>query len=304
MNGESPLVTLGLCTKNNASTIKSTIESILFQDYPSQKLQLIVVDGLSSDGTPNIVKSILETASLNWNMLSDEGKGLAFARQLVVNNSSGKYVIWVDGDHILYPNFVSKHVDFMERNPHVGAAEGFMEYVATNLPSKLEGYSWYIYCLRRLDKDLKTVGAAGTIYRLAAIKSVGGFDIRIKGAGEDGDISHRMRNFGWKLRMNPDARFKHVMRTSWRSLWREYHWWGYGSHFTFHKHRGLVNPYRFLPPIAFLSGIRLGMISYSMTRDISCLLMPLHYSWKRTAWTLGFIKAHFNGYGHNKNTDD
>ncbi|MEM3503301.1 MAG: glycosyltransferase [Nitrososphaeria archaeon] len=291
-----PTVTLGLCVKNNASTVKMTLESILAQDYPMQNLQLVIVDGLSSDNTVGIVKSVLTDSQLEWFLLSDGGKGLAFARQLVVNNSFGKYIIWIDGDHILYNDFVSKHVNFMEKNTDVGAAEGYMEYIATNTISKLEGYSWNIYNLRRIDKDLKSLSTCGAIYRTSAIKVVGGFDTRLRRASEDSDISYRIKNHGWRLRINPEARFKHIMRGDWNSLWKEYFWWGYSSHFIFHKHTNLINPYRFLPPVAFLSGIRLGIKAYSMTRDISCILMPFHYTWKRTAWTYGFIKAHFDGY--------
>lgn len=298
MNQRLPLVTIGLCVKNNASTIRMTIESILAQDYPLQNLRLIIVDGLSYDETVDIVKSMLKTSRINWTLLYDEGKGLAFARQLVVNNSSAEYVIWIDGDHIPSSDFVSKHVDFMEKNPEVGAAEGLMEYLAVNIPSRLEGYTWQIYGLRRLGKDLNSLSDGGAIFRLPAIRSVGGYDVSIKGAGLDGDVTHRIKVTGWKLRMNPDAKFRHVMRTSWSSLWKEYFWWGYGSHFVFHKHPGLINPYRFLPPIAFLAGIKLGIKAYLMTRDISCILMPLHYAWKRTAWICGFIRAHLDGYGH------
>jgi cellulose synthase/poly-beta-1,6-N-acetylglucosamine synthase-like glycosyltransferase len=298
MNRQLPLVTLGICVKNNASTIKMTIESILTQDFPLQNLQLIVVDGLSSDNTLDIIRTMLKDLPVNWILLCDEGKGLAYAREIVVNHALGEYVIWVDGDHVLYPDFVSKHVDFMEKNPDIGGAGGVMEYIATNIVSKLEGYSWYLYCLKRLYKDLDTLGGAGAIYRISAVKAVGGYDTRIRGAGEDNDISLRIKKAGWKLKMNPNAKFKHIMRTRWRSLWKEYSWWGYGSHFISHKHSGVVNPYRFLPPIAFIAGIRLGIEAYRTFRDISSVIIPFHYAWKRTAWIWGFLRAHIDGYGH------
>lgn len=290
-------VTLGLCTKNNASTIRLCVKSILAQDYPMEKIQLIIVDGLSSDGTVEILKSMLNNSSLDWKLLSDEGKGLAYARQLVVDNSSTDYIIWVDGDHILSPDFIRRHVEYLKINSDVGAAEGIMDHVAVNVPSRLEGYAWQIYDLKRSTRDLDSLGG-GTIYRTSVIKLVGGYDIRIKGAGEDSDISYRIKKADFRLRMNPNARFKHIMRTSWHSLWKEYFWWGYGSHFLAHKHKGLINPYRFIPPIALFAGMRLGYHAYLMSRDPSCILMPIHYTWKRIAWSLGFFKAHCNGYGH------
>ncbi|MEM2174658.1 MAG: glycosyltransferase [Candidatus Micrarchaeia archaeon] len=293
-----PQVTLGICTKNNEKTILKTLESILRSNYPVEKMELIIVDGISQDNTVNIVKRILATSSISWKLLSDNGRGLAYARQLVVENANGKYIIWVDGDHILPPSFIKNHIIFMELNPTVGAAEGITKHKGKNLVSILEGYTWYLYSLKRVNKNLESVGSAGTIYRVEAIREVGGYDINIKGAGEDGDISRRIRKKGWKLFMNKNAIYYHQTRTTWKSLWKEYYWWGYGAHYVYHKHQGSVNPLRFIPIIAFFSGIKHGIQAFRLTKDIRCIFMPIHYCWKRIAWIIGFLKAHKNNYGH------
>jgi glycosyltransferase involved in cell wall biosynthesis len=293
-----PQITIGICTKNNAKTILKTLKSILKLDYPIEKIELIIVDGLSQDNTVNIIKKILEKTNVNWKLLSDKGKGLAYARQLIVDNAHGKYIIWIDGDHIIPPNFAKKHVEFMEKNPMIGAAEGITKYEGKNLVSTLEGYIWYLYGLKRLNKNLESVGSAGTIYRTKAIREVGGYDINIKGAGEDGDLSRRMKKKGWKLFMNKDAIYYHQTRATWKDLWKEYYWWGYGAHYVSHKHLGSINPWRFIPIIAFFSGIKHGIQTFKLTKDIKCIFMPIHYCWKRIAWIIGFLKAHKDNYGH------
>jgi len=293
-----PSITLGICTKNSAKTISKTLKSILELDYPKEKIELVIVDGMSQDNTIEIVKKMLEKNDIKWKLLSDHGKGLAYARQLIVENAHGKYIIWVDSDHILPSNFVKNHVKFMESKPMIGAAEGITKHRGKNLVSILEGYTWYLYSLKRVNKNLESVGSAGTIYRIEAIKEVGGYDINIKGAGEDGDLSRRIRKKGWKLSMNKNAIYYHQTRTTWKSLWKEYYWWGYGAHYVYHKHPESINPLRFIPIVAFFSGIKHGIQTFKLTKDVRCIFMPIHYCWKRIAWSVGFLKAHRDDYGH------
>ncbi|MEM4474531.1 MAG: glycosyltransferase [Candidatus Bathyarchaeia archaeon] len=295
---DEPLVTIGLCVKNAANTVAWTIRTIVSQSYDN--VELIVVDGMSTDGTLDIIKRELSQLNIPARIESDNGKGLAYARQLVVDYAKGKYVLWVDGDHILPHDYVKKQVIFMENHSDAGAAEAITRHIGSSLVAKLEGYIWRIYSKKRVGKNLESVGSAGTIYRLEAIKEVGGYDIRIRGAGEDGDISRRIKKKGWSLYINPDAYYYHVVRSTWRDLWREYYWWGYGAHYVAHKHPYSVNPWKFIPLIAFISGVKHGLEALKQTNDLTCLLMPIHYAWKRTAWTIGWIKAHYDRYGHDQ----
>jgi glycosyltransferase involved in cell wall biosynthesis len=291
-------VTLGLCIKNNSKTLVKTIDSIVNQDYPREKFELIVVNGLSRDKSVEIVHnrlSMKDTDNLNWSLWNDEGRGLAYARQMVVDKSSAPYILWVDGDHILPPEFVSKQVAFMEVHPDVGAAEAItLPAESLGWVGRLEGLTWKLYSQRRVGIDLESVGSAGGIYRRKAIVDVKGYDLNIKKAGEDGDLTRRMRVAGWKLRINPWAYYYHICRDSIYELMSEYYWWGYGAHYVGHKHHGSVNPGRFL--LAPFSGIKHGIRAFIITRDSVCFFIPIHYTLKRIGWLLGYFNAHLDGY--------
>lgn len=110
-----PYVTLGLVVKNKEETIRNTMDSILLIDYSYDKVEVIAVDGCSKDKTMEIINEKLENAPFKWKLLSDEGKGLGYARQLVVHNVKGKYIIWVDGGHVIPKDYIRKHVKFIEK---------------------------------------------------------------------------------------------------------------------------------------------------------------------------------------------
>ena len=86
-------------------------------------MELLVVDGSSRDQTVQTIKNCLTTAELQ-NTFFLENHGLGKARQTVVENASGAYMVWVDGDMELPADFVRKQVDFMDSNPAVGIGKG------------------------------------------------------------------------------------------------------------------------------------------------------------------------------------
>jgi len=116
---KKPKVTIGVCVKNVERTIYNTLNSILSQDFSHNLIEIIIVDGKSIDETLKIIKRILKRCDIKSRIFI-ENKGLGFARQLVVENASGKYIVWVDGDMIIPNDFVRKQVEFMEKNPKVG----------------------------------------------------------------------------------------------------------------------------------------------------------------------------------------
>jgi len=293
-----PKVTIGLCVKNNEPTIQFTVSSILKVNYPCNLLELIVVDGMSKDKTMEIITRILKGSEISYEIFSDEGRGLAYARQIVVDNSTGEFIQWVDGDHIIPRDFILKQAKFMLSDEKLGAAEAITKHIGKSWVSKLEGYTWLYYGLRRAGiKDLESVGSAGTIYRVKAIKSVGGYDVKIRGAGEDGDLSRRMRKAGWRLAMNPTAYYFHVTRQNLKGLLKEYYWYGYGAYYVAKKHPGEVTPIRFIPPLPLFSGLRHSPLIYLLTKDYTSFLLPIHYSLKRLAWIYGYFKAYVDKYG-------
>jgi glycosyltransferase involved in cell wall biosynthesis len=295
---EHSKVTLGMCVKNNEGTIEYVMKSILKQNYPRKHMELIVVDGCSKDNTLKIIKHYLLRGNFHAKFFY-ENEGLGFARQMVVDNASGGYIIWVDGDTIFPKDFVKKQVEFMDKNLDVGigrARYGILRglnYVAflENIPFVVE--SW------KAEKEvpLGICGTEGAIYRVDAIKQAGGFDVNIKGAGEDIDLAQRILAKGWKARVT-NAIFFEICKKSWKELWNQYVWWGYGGHYLFHKENDLGLPLKMSPLGGFIAGVMRFPCAYQLTKRRIMFLLPFHYAFKRLAYCYGFTKAHNKGYGH------
>jgi glycosyltransferase involved in cell wall biosynthesis len=80
---QSATVTVGLCVKDAEYIIKKALDSLIMQNFPTEDLDLIVVDGNSKDKTLQTIKDTLKNTRFQVRILK-ENRGLGFARQMVV----------------------------------------------------------------------------------------------------------------------------------------------------------------------------------------------------------------------------
>jgi glycosyltransferase involved in cell wall biosynthesis len=274
-------------------TIREAVDSIIHQDFPYELMEIIVVDGQSQDKTLSIIKERLSKTTIKTKFFT-ENKGLGFARQLVVDNASGDYIVWVDGDILLSADYIKQQVDFMNRNPNVAIAVGSFGLLASdNWIATLENLNYVIDSLRHQGSTtLKLLGTEGAIFRVSAIRQVGGFDCTIKGAQEDIDVAYRIKKAGWVFCVT-DAVFFEKQRTSWKDIWKQHFWYGYGLHFIQHKNKG-----RNLFYDKSVDRIIISSLAYKLTYRKIAFLLPLNFIFKKSALILGFVVAHMDGYGH------
>ena len=288
------MVTIGICVRNCEESIESVIESVVNQNFPNDQMQIIFVDDDSKDRTLEIIRKFVSKIEVKAGVYHQNWRGIAAARNVVVQKARGKYIIWVDGDMKLPPDYVRKQVEYMERNPRVGVAKARYGF---NKSKKIAAILENSRAFGLRPNNPKLVGTGGSIYRVEAVREVGGFDEGIKGAGEDMDALIRMLKKGWLL-STTDVEFYEQFKETWSSLWLQYCWWGYGAHYIKHKHPHAISTVARLPIVAFLIGILRFFRVYKSHRKMTYLLLPFHSMFKETAWCVGFVKSHMDGYGH------
>ena len=216
----------------------------------------------------------------------------------MVESSSGDYIVWVDGDMVLSRDFVRKQVEFMECNPNVAIAGGrFRGWTGENLFATLDSAEW-------MAGDFLTGSEAssrpsrhfcgGTIYRVEAVRQVGGFDCNIRGALEDLDIEYRLGEAGWLIFFTTDAVFHDRRKNNLKDIWNENFWYGYGGHMFLHKKGRPAS----LSLGGVLGGLYRAFVAYRLTHRKAVFLLPLQYLFKKVAWLFGYTKSHLDSYGH------
>lgn len=287
-----PKVTVGVCVRNSSSTIREAIDSIIRQDYPHELIEIIFVDDGSTDDTLSIMNDYASKMDMKVKVFHHKWKGLGYSRNVVVDDAEGKYIVWVDGDMTLSDDHVRKHVEFMEKNPKVGIAKARHGVIdMKNVTAVLEHIPFAIYDLKDDCLESKLPGTGGAIYRVEAIRQVGGFDEKLQGTGEDQDAAFRVKKAGWLIRRSP-AIFYEKRARNLREVWKKWVWYGFGDSTLYRKNKNIFSPLGMNPLAGLIRGFLFIPDAYRLIRRKIVLLLPFHLLFEMSAWCIGFTKGH------------
>jgi glycosyltransferase involved in cell wall biosynthesis len=90
-----------VCTHGRADLVVDALESVLAQDYPVGRYELIVVDnGSGDDGTQKLLTDLMRRAPVPSHLVREERNGLSFARNRGVQEARHEWVAFLDDDAV------------------------------------------------------------------------------------------------------------------------------------------------------------------------------------------------------------
>jgi cellulose synthase/poly-beta-1,6-N-acetylglucosamine synthase-like glycosyltransferase len=253
-SGVSPLVTVVVPARNEEQTIEACLSSVL--DQEEQRLQVIVVDGASTDRTAAIVETIAASdpriESIRFGAASIPGSLNAALR-----SAAGRWLVRVDAHSTVPPDYVSKAVGLLEtgRWGGVGGRKDAVadttvgRAIAAALGSRFGvGNSIYHHGTRQQEVDHLPFGA----YATESLRRLGGWDERLR-ANEDFELDRRMRTTVGPLLFDPELRIAWRCRETIGDLFRQYIRYGRGKADVAILHPASLRPRHLAPPILVLT---------------------------------------------------
>jgi glycosyltransferase involved in cell wall biosynthesis len=120
-----PSVTALVCAYNYERYIAEAIESAFAQDYPSELIEVLVIDDGSTDGTPELLRGYGDRIRV----IRQPNGGLLDATAHGIREATGDLIAILDADDVWRPDKVRRQVDLMVARPEVGFVFSDLEVI-------------------------------------------------------------------------------------------------------------------------------------------------------------------------------
>ncbi|HLC62762.1 MAG TPA: glycosyltransferase [Candidatus Nanoarchaeia archaeon] len=225
-------VTIAIPAYNEEKTIRETIESALKLDYPKEKVEIIVINDGSSDGTKFVVERIIRERKDRRIILINQinqGKGAALNNAL--KKASGEIFIPFDADSTIREDALQRIIPEFDLED-MGAVLPLMK--VKDPKNLLEKIQWCEYLInlfyKKLMSSLDCVSVAPgpfSAYRKSIIQKIGGFDE--KNLTEDLEISLRLQKHHYKLKQLFSTEVYTNVPKTFKSFYRQRNRWYKGT---------------------------------------------------------------------------
>jgi glycosyltransferase involved in cell wall biosynthesis len=260
-----PFVSIVVPCRNEAAYIRQTLDSILANEYPPDRLEVLIVDGMSDDGTRAVIAEYASRYPV-IQLLDNPKRTTPHALNLGISRARGSIIMRMDAHAAYPPNYVADLVDCMERTgaDSVGASwrtqPGDTTIMARAIAAALAhpfgiGNSRFRLGTDRL-RDVDTLACG--CYRREVFERLGLFDEDLL-RSQDSEFTFRLLKAGGRVMLVPGVVVNYYTRRSLGKLWRMFFQYGYFKPLVARK-VGAVMTARQLVPALFVSTVGLAAL--------------------------------------------
>jgi len=275
---QHPSVSVIIPVRNGEPTIEPLLESLQRLDYDRNKVEVVVVDGNSTDRTGDIVRKY------PVKLIIERKEGLNAARNTGMRNSNGEIIAFTDCDCIVPSNWIKKIVENF-KDPQVGCVGGsakghdddFISQYADNSIIPLMPFFKKRERLDMIKLFLHHPAGCNMAFSRKAFEEVGCFDESIQYGFDDVEFVERVCKAGYKMVLDPDVLVRHKHRSTLKEFLKQNFRYGRGSGVLL-KRKGakyLASTWSLLSLIGFVTWLSIiGLLTF-LTLTTSLLIFPL-----------------------------
>ncbi len=268
-----PYVSIVMPVRNEEQFLAKCLDSIIANDYPKEKYEIIVVDGMSSDRSRQIVAEYAERCS-NIKLLDNPKKIRVIANNIGIRAAKGEIIISMDAHACYATDYIRSCVELLQSTgaanvggPQRATGHNYVTNVialATTTPFGI-GDAEFRYSKKEKWVDTVYLGA----WYKKTLEEVGLFNEEWIRNG-DYELNYRIRNAGGKILLSPRIKCQYFVRGSLKKLMEQYFLYGLWRVQTIVAHPDSIRWRHVLPPLLVLGlffsvfllffGIKLGWI--------------------------------------------
>jgi GT2 family glycosyltransferase/glycosyltransferase involved in cell wall biosynthesis len=263
------VVSVVLVNYRGAEDTITCLQSFASLDWPADRLELLVVDNASGDGSAERIRAAVPGARV---IESDVNRGFAGGCNFGAAEASGEYLAFINNDARPAAGWVKAAVEVLDTQADVACvASKVLDWEGERIDFVDGSLTWYGMGYKRecervdtgeweKPKDVLFATGAAMFVRAGVYRAVDGFDDRFFMFYEDVDLGWRLNLLGWRVRYVPTSVAYHRHHASMKSYgpWREHYLLERNALFSLYKNLGDDRLAKALPA-ALLLAVRRGL---------------------------------------------
>ncbi|HMX29180.1 MAG TPA: glycosyltransferase family 2 protein, partial [Blastocatellia bacterium] len=223
---EMPFVTVVMPVRNEADYIAGSLGAVLDQDYPPELMEIIVADGMSTDSTREVVRS-LQSRFPNLRLIDNPGKIAPTGLNRAIAEARGEIIARVDGHCEIAPDYIRRSVEHLQSGEADGVGgpietigETAMATVIATAMSSTFGVGGSAFRTVK-GKTMLADTIAFPTYTREIIERGGDYDEELV-RNQDDEYNYRLRKMGAKLLLAADVQSLYYSRGTIKKLFKQY----------------------------------------------------------------------------------
>lgn len=287
--------------RNEGDFIARSLGAVLAQDYPHDRLEVLIADGMSTDDTRSVIYQLAQTTTIPIRIVDNRGKIVPTGFNTALQQAQGEIIVRVDGHTIIAHDYVSRCVELLQRSSadnvggkmHASGTNKFGEAVAvaTSTPFGVGGARFH-YSDKEEYVDTVYMGA----WRRELFERIGFFDEELI-RNQDDEFNYRLRSSGGQILLSPAINSEYFNRSSLPGLWRQYYQYGLYKVRVMQKHPRQMRPRQFAPALLISALLGVGILSV-LNRQMRRLWYLAIATYGAANLLASLLTARRNGWQH------
>ncbi len=264
METKRPRVSVVIPCRNESQSIEACLRSLLAQKLPSGGFEVIVADGMSDDGTRDVLERVASKTD-NVRIVDNPRRITSCGLNIGIRRAQGRYIAIMGAHNHYAPDYLWRSVEVLEKTgaDNVGGAMICEGRSYTQQAIAAAHHSRFSVGARWHDTDYEGPAETvfGGVYRREIFDRIGLFDEELV-RNQDDEFNLRLIRAGGKIWQTPLVKSWYTPRASLKDLFRQYLQYGYWKVRVIQKHK-LPASIRHLVPASFvLSLILVPIVSF------------------------------------------